>query len=469
MRKGLLASVAALAAGAGVASGQGWPGAPAGAPPAYPGYGQTTVVAPPPGAPAGPPATPPNGPATPLPPATEMPHAGPATPPGGVYDPWAHGPSYDPGVPPGGYPNGQVHKAAGGPDRSYLDIEWLLWGVKATKVNFPLVTAGPVGTAGLIGQPDTVILFDNKIDYGDAFNVLRLTGGWWDRERVWGLELSGFIQEEKSAIDDFVQPLHPRPLSRFVLARPAIDALTGQPTSVLVAVPDQFGGEVHVKSTLKMGGAEASILRSLMYCDTFKFNLLAGVRYVDHDESLKIVSRSTVPVGALPDLIDISDEFAVRNQFFGGQIGFQSEFRRGRYFMDLIAKLGLGNMREELDVIGFTNTSINATNTSTPGGFLALDSNIGHTAKDRFGVLGELTVKLGYQLTQRISAYVGYNFLGLSKVLRPGEQIDPVLNPTLIPVSSQFGIPFGPARPATLFKETEFWTQGATLGLSIRY
>src|SRR5262245_60811027 len=163
MRKGLLASVAALAAGAGVASGQGWPGAPAAGSPAYPGYGQATAAAPPPA-----PVVPPAGPPTPIPPATaaEMPHSGPVSQPG-VYDPWAHGPSYDPAPMTGPNGSGQVHKAAGGPDRSYLDVEWLLWGVKNGKVNFPLVTASPVGTSGLVGQPGTVVLFgSDDIDYG---------------------------------------------------------------------------------------------------------------------------------------------------------------------------------------------------------------------------------------------------------------------------------------------------------------
>lgn len=485
MRKGFIASVAALAASAGVACGQGSPAAgpaPVLTPtPAYPGFGTAAMSAPPapvpvPLAPAGYKGQAPLPPATPA----EMPHNGPVPQPG-IYDPWAHGKDYSPEAPATAGGSGQIHKAAGGPDRFYVDVEWLLWRPKSGPIAFPLLTAGPpildpIGnvSGGVLGADGTRVLVGNDhVQYGDCLNALRVTVGWWCTcERDWGIEWSGFVQEQRSEIANFVAPLD----AREVLARPAIDALTGSPIALIVSVPTGFplerAGEAHFKSSLTLGGTEINLLRNCLYCDMAKFNLLAGIRYIDHTEKLSVITRSSFPTSfdgsTPPDLLDISDSFNVRNQFFGGQIGFQSEFRLGRCFTDFTAKFALGNMNEQLDISGVTNTSVGGITTQQIGGWLALPTNIGKSNTDQFAFVPELTWKLGYQWTQRISTYIGYNWLYMSRVLRPGDQIDATINPTIVPVSGAAG-PFGPPRPARNFNETDFWTQGVTLGLSIRY
>jgi len=68
------------------------------------------------------------------------------------------------------------------------------------------------------------------------------------------------------------------------------------------------------------------------------------------------------------------------------------------------------------------------------GGLLALPSNIGTQTRNRFAVIPELGVKVGYQLTDHIRVYAGYNFLYASSVVRPGNQIDPVINRAQLPL-----------------------------------
>ena len=48
----------------------------------------------------------------------------------------------------------------------------------------------------------------------------------------------------------------------------------------------------------------------------------------------------------------------------------------------------------------------------------------------------------------------------LDRVVRPSDQIDPVVN---LPPGG------GPARPAPLFRQAEFWAQGVNAGLEFRY
>jgi hypothetical protein len=412
-----------------------------------------------------------------------MPHNGPVPQPG-IYDPWAHGSDYDPEAPKGPGPGGgspQLHRAAGGPDNFYMDVEWLVWRPKPGPIAFPLLTAGPPivdasgnVSGGVLGADGTRVLVGNEhVKYGDYVNALRLTVGWWcGCEREWGLEWSGFIQEGRSEIANFFAPGN----AQEVLARPAIDALTGSPIALVVSVPSGFplarAGEAHYKSTMDLGGTEVNLLRSLVYCDRFKFNLLAGVRYINLAEKLSIITRSSFPTSldnsTPPDLLDIVDEFDVRNQFLGGQLGFQAEFRHARWFADVIGKFALGDMNEQLNINGFTNTSIAGATATQLGGWLALPTNIGKSNMDQFAIVPELTLKVGYQWTQRISTYIGYNLLYMNRVLRPGDQIDATINPTLVPVSGAVG-PFGPPRPARIFNETDFYTQGVTAGLSIRY
>ena len=188
MRKGFIASVAALTAGAGMALGQGAPTPPPSPPPGYPAW--SGPGGPPPAGPAagdpnaflgGPTGYPP-GP-TDVPPAGEMPLYG------QVAGPDAAHPANPGAQPKYGTVVGQLHKAAGGPDRWWVDVEENVWVVRSMPFAFPILTAGTVGGTGSLGEPGTrVLLGDKDLDYGE-FNVFRLNLGLWDKCRVWGVEL----------------------------------------------------------------------------------------------------------------------------------------------------------------------------------------------------------------------------------------------------------------------------------------
>ena len=54
-------------------------------------------------------------------------------------------------------------------------------------------------------------------------------------------------------------------------------------------------------------------------------------------------------------------------------------------------------------------------------------------------------------------------------VVRPGNQIDRVVNPNIVPTDQDFGVAGGPRRPAPLFNSSDFWAQGVNFGLHFRY
>lgn len=469
MRKGFFASVAAISASAGVALGQNYPPTPM-SPPGYAvpyGAGAGMQGAPPSGEasflnnPVGTPGAPmPGG----IPPATEMPLNGAV--PGPNY-PHPINPACQPKV---GHFAGQIHGAAGGPDRWYLNLEEQVWWIKGMPFTYPLITSGTPASAGIIGADGTIVKVGNEpFDYGNGFNVLHIEGGLWDCNRRWGVQVGGFVTEYRSQIEQSSLPLN----SRFVLARPIINALNDPPlpTSLLVSFPNVFSGSATVTGQFHMGGVEVNAMRALIYCDTVKLNLIGGFRYLDYTEDLLITSTTLFPtaIPELPDATSIADQFLCTNEFAGAQVGFQGEWRSRRLFLGYTGKVAIGNMHQVIDVDGVTQQSVGPITTTTPGGLLAVGSNISHLSRNDFACVTEGSIKLGYQWTQRISTYIGYNGLYTSRVVRPGLQIDPVVNPTLVPVSAQYGLDFPPQRPIPQFRSSEFWAQGLIFGMSMNF
>ena len=74
----------------------------------------------------------------------------------------------------------------------------------------------------------------------------------------------------------------------------------------------------------------------------------------------------------------------------------------------------------------------------------------------------------GWRITPSIRAFVSYTFLYDSEVVRPGNLIDRTINPGLLPTSPFFGAA-GPPRPAFSPSNTDFWAQGMSIGVAVRY
>src|SRR5207248_2478320 len=109
----------------------------------------------------------------------------------------------------------------------------------------------------------------------------------------------------------------------------------------------------------------------------------------------------------------------------------------------------------------------------------AQGSNIGRYSTNSFAILPEEGIKLGYQVTPHTRLTLGYSFLYLTDVARPGNQIDTGVNRAQLPsftvVNGQVvaipnsGQGIGPARPGFLFQHSDFWAQGVSFGIEFRY
>ena len=342
--------------------------------------------------------------------------------------------------------------------------EYLLWWIRNGRVP-PLVTAGGNGVPG---SPGTAVLADT-LDFVDDFRQggRFVLGYHFETVPSLGVEADYFFLSDRQSDERFSSGGDP------VLGRPYINVATGRPAATLDAAPGIAAGTVTLGARTSLWGAEANLTTGLICSDTFHLAVLGGFRFLRLEDELTIGDQFQVQ----PDVpgfggnrVGLRDEFRTVNDFYGGQVGLEAGVRSGLMTVDLRGKLGLGQMQQVADVNGATNVlSPRGATTVFQGGLLGLRSNIGHHQRDEVAFLPEVGLNVGLQLTRHCKAYAGYSFLWVSTVARAGEQIDPVINTTQFPILSGNGPLVGPARPAFNFAGTDFWAQGVSFGLELRY
>lgn len=365
----------------------------------------------------------------------------------------------------------------GSPARLRVDAEFLTWWLQDAPLAAPLVTVGSARSLGILDRPGTSILFGGSGLSYDAAPGFRLTAGsWFDAQQIIGLEGSGFWVGQTATRFTAGSNLAWGP----VLARPVQNAVTGLQTSQLISFPGSIAGTAEVTATALLGGADANLRLGLFGGGPVQASLLFGYRYLDLTETLAIHQNAQLRDDAVtgfeglrlsgPALVALHDSFRTRNQFNGGQVGLRTAVALGRFDVEMLAKVALGSTYQTVDITG--NTAVLAPgrlSAVAPGGLLALPSNSGRFHDSAFAVVPEVGVTVGYQLTDNLRFLVGYNFLYWSNVVRPGDSINPLINPTQLPSSLRFGPLFGPAQPVATFQTRDFWAQGLTLGLVLRF
>lgn len=386
------------------------------------------------------------------------------------------GPGCDGCMPPCCPPSGPRFWATG---------EYLLWWIKGAPVP-PLATlvtpanaaaAVAAGQApGAIGSIGTQVLNSSTLDF-EPFSGGRATVGMWlNDDHSLGAELSGFLLQRRSASFAFSDNVAAVPGGP-ILSVPFVNPLAVPPaeTATGFGLPGLSNGQAFATSSLRLWGAEGDGLLNVIDNDSFRLSLLAGGRYLDLSEDLNIGFNAFVPrIGDFTNFsVSRQDRFSTRNQFYGGQLGLRGVVQAGAFYASLTGKVALGDMHESVNANGQTTivqpaplfVGVPAGTTSFPGGFFAQPSNIGRRTRDVFSVIPETTLQVGVNLGNNMSAFVGYDFLFISNVVRPGEQIDRSIN-----LSQQFGAPLvGPAAPLPRFTNSDFWAHGITAGFTLRF
>jgi hypothetical protein len=163
----------------------------------------------------------------------------------------------------------------------------------------------------------------------------------------------------------------------------------------------------------------------------------------------------------------ITDRFRTTNQFNGAELGVVWQGRRGWWSMDYLMRVGVGNVHQTVTIGGNSTITENGTTNNYNSGFFAQRTNSGTYERDRFTMIPEFGATLGYQLTKRLRATVGYSAVYWGNVVRPGDQIDLVVNPNLFPPENT---PFtGAQRPQFQFVQTDYWVHGLSYGAEFRW
>lgn len=360
----------------------------------------------------------------------------------------------------------------------WISAEYLHWWVKKGPLLAPLVTLGnPAGAnPGAIGDPGTSVLFGGTgLDYGVISGARLTAGGWVEGTHSWGVEGSLFGLSTRSisfqgTTDASRMPFLAVPFNNAV-AIPGLFPATGE--SAFPPLVPTLGTPLTItaKSSTRLWGVDVNGLYNLYRDDEYHAELLGGIRYLDLSESLNLsvsTSVATLPTFLLlsPATATLSDSFRTRNQFIGPQLGLRGGFRCGCFTADFTGKFSIGDMHQSVDIAGNKVATFGSFVASAPGGIFAQPSNIGHRSRDKFAFVPELQAQIGYDVTHNVRAFVGYNLLYATSVVRPGNQVDRTLNLTqlngLLPT-------VGPLRPAPQFNASNYWAQGINFGLEFTY
>jgi hypothetical protein len=354
--------------------------------------------------------------------------------------------------------------------RCWAEGEYLLWWTEGLRLP-PLVTTSITGTtsnlAGQFGPSSNVLFGGDKPVNSDFRNGFRVRGGSWLNEAgTFGLEASFFLLE--STATGFALSSGGDP----ILARPFNDSSTNFPSARLLAFPGERAGSVFAKALSdKLLGCQALMRQRLCCCDGFRLDLLAGYRFLHYSDRITVddewsIANPNNPEHVAPfTKLSTHDSFRTINNFNGADFGLATQFKRGPWVLDLRGSVAVGYTRQNIDIEG-TNTSTAPITTQT-GGLLAQSSNIGRHQRSNGALLPELTVNLGYQITEHWRVSVGYNLLWWENMVRAGDQIDFNVNPNLFNGGSAGTT--GPLLPTVPFQRTSMLVQGLNFGVEVKY
>ena len=356
----------------------------------------------------------------------------------------------------------------------WFRAEALYWWSKSSPVPVPILTQGsladPVpgaigqpGTSGPAGKPEHESSRDREA--AGSLSVFRLIA-----RQTWGFEASYFSLATASVGQAvFSDGSAGSALLTFPFFNPLASREDSSPDRGDFRSVCGDGRINTAKSFCKR--TDLSLLHNVHNSNGIRVDLLGGFRNVNLNESLGFTSDSpNVPPNA-PAFFRTFDSFSANNNFYGGQFGVRASYDAARFFVNATGKLAMGGTVETVSVNGGTFTNIGGGFSSAPGAYLTQPSNMGTQTRDQFAVVPEMNLNFGFRLRPWASVIVGYSFLYISSVARPGDQIDRVINPSQSSaISNTFpAAPVGPALPGLTVHNTDFWAQGLNFALELRF
>jgi len=257
--------------------------------------------------------------------------------------------------------------------------------------------------------------------------------------------------------------------SNMSIGRPFFNIGLQDDDALLVAIEPvgvndgDFTGSIVGRSQLKLWAAEGYGRLSLAKVDGASIDLIGGYSHFSIDDMLSIQSETIDEQTAR--VRRYSDSYDIENEFNGGQIGFLLAMNHGRWSVNSLTKIHLGNMNQNVNISGsdFDQTAPAPANQYSDG--MLTMGHTGQYERDTFSFVPEVNFKLGYSVRNNVNLTLGYSFIYFDNVALVGDVIDTSIEPLYL----NTGLAGNGSRPAFDFDDSGLWVQGIDFGLSIDF
>lgn len=369
----------------------------------------------------------------------------------------------------------------------WMQLDSLYWWVNGASVPV-IATTSPAGTpglqAGVIGQPQTGVLWGGGDLFDGSRSGFRLRGGEWYEEDDGSGWQAEFLVLGSSGHNFLTQSA-----GQPILARPFFNEAAARQDSQLIAFPGVSEGALAFNAETRMYSLSLSLWGEILDEDNGRrpepvstrngrhsrlcwksgyesrsLGLRIGPRFMHHDDTVLFdESATSLTTG---NQFRILDSFKTENSFLGGEIGLRGRRQKGPISLDLAVNVAVGANRQELDVSGYTAITSGTGTTFSSSGFYAQSTNSGSWDENRFSVVPSLELALGYETPSGWRFSVGYDLIYWTNVLRAAEQIDPTLHPDQFPPAT---VPSAATRPAVLLNESDYLAHGLSFAIERRW
>jgi hypothetical protein len=351
--------------------------------------------------------------------------------------------------------------------RLYAEVDYLLRWFKPVCLTPAVLSVGnpAAPVPGAVSQPGTQVVVGqlHKFEF-DMTSGIQVAARWEWNDRGFGLEARGFVMEQAAASQQFAAGPNGSPATYLNYQAPD-NSQQALPFTIPGVVT---GGSVAVGST-KVWGVETDFALPITRADNGQGvfgTFLVGSRYLDLTDRVRL-SNALSLVGDPAAVAFGADQFITRNQFVGPQVGTRLGLQWGRWSVEYTTLLAAGLTHQVRIIEGSPLLAATAVSPLlVPGPLLALPSNIGRETAWRVTLVPEIGLKTRVALADWCSVSLGYSLLYWNKVLCPGDQMDPHVNISQLPVH---GPVTGARAPMPLFVHTDYFAQGLDLGLEIRF
>lgn len=408
-------------------------------------------------------------------------------------------------VPEGGEPDFPVSNGREGIGNAVLDnryygtAEYLLWKFKDAPQPVLQLTL-PLTQSGFDNFQNNVVLPGTAIQYGGRSGARFTLGAWLDADHDCAIEGSFFIFDQKQESFNVNQVANPT--ITITVQQNVVTTFPGPPVTVTqeqIPIDIILPGQLTVNTIGRAGptqflGGEINARSNHCIFGGMMWDLLAGVRYLNLEENfsvnetinLTLSNPSTIFVNGLvppgfvptiPPLVGTSvfttasnNQISTRNNFFGAQVGTSFEWWLSpRVLFTGWGKLGVGGMLETIRLDSVTSTVSGSGVTTGPGGLIGPVLGNVNQSHVRYAVIPEFNINFGYQWTRNIRTLIGYNFLYVTTVARPGDQISFSSSSTQFTIAGTQSSSGNVLQPNFNYKDTDFYVQGLTTGIEFRW